>query len=210
MKGKTIWLLTAALAITLYSACELSEIDGAGDTGTDYSSDMGLDQSQYQTYHYVLIQDMEDPEVSEDTRTAGVDIYGVQLVKMGVTYNATQVHACAFGDGDNSRARDCNQVLGPPEGVCSATTSNPDYVSLGGLGGHIIVSFGSREEINTANEVRVYECGAAQNPTATAEYYDYFVGVSTDPQDANWVECVHGATGGSSCTVPVLPLVPIN
>lgn len=227
MKNKILWMaaiLTTGMAFGTIG-CELEEscdpatdpeceVSDAGDTGgggQDTNEDTG--GGQFQTYNYVLIVDEEDPDLSSPTSTAGVDIYGVQLVRSagGATFNASQVHACNFGSGDNDRATDCNQALGAPDSTCSPSSNSPTYVSLGGNdGGELIVSFGNLEEIVQGDQVIVYECGTAENPGATQEDYDFFVGVSTDPNASTWIECANDVTGTSTCTVPSLPQIPRN
>ena len=222
MKIRFLWLvavfaLGTGLALT---GCELQEscdpatdpdcvvADTGGDTGGN--TDMGTtDTGQGQSYHYVLIEDREPAGSSSQTHTAGADIFGVQLMKNGQTYNASDVHACNFGGGDNAHATDCTQALGVPVGDCS-TTRTADYVALGGQGGQLIVSFGTLEEIVTGNEIKVYECGAEHNPGALEEHYDAFVGVATDPNASTWQECIRQGTGETTCTVPSLPHVARN
>jgi hypothetical protein len=228
MTLKIHWLAVLCASVAMYglAGCELQEAcdpevtdceTPEGDTGGEADAgepDAGP-QPEYQTYHYVLIDDLEDPGTSSRTHTSGVDIFGVQLVAGGSTTNASQIHDCNFGTGDNGNARDCNQALGAPVGDCDSTTSNnpdfdADYVALGGLGGYLIVSFGSLEEIEEGDEIIVHECGQAQNSGATEEFYDYSVGVATDASDPNWLRICSRASGVSTCRVPSLPQVELN
>ena len=223
MKMRLMWLVAVfALGTSMaLTGCELQEscdpatdpdcvvADAASDTTT--GGDMGTSDTttEGQSYHYVLIEDREPAGSSSQTHTAGADIFGVQLVKNGTTFNASDYHVCNFGGGDNAHATDCTQALGTPVGDCS-TSRTADYVALGGEGGQLIVSFGQLEEILSGNEIKVYECGAEHNPGALEEHYDAYVGVSTSPSASTWVECVRGGTGESTCTVGTLPFVPRN
>ena len=99
-----------ATAVTL-TACPLEPSPGSSDADADggdadalVDGDTG-DSAPEATYHYVLIEDLEDPETSSPTHTAGVDVFGVQLSSGGETSDASQVHACNFGDGDNTREK---------------------------------------------------------------------------------------------------------
>ena len=219
-----LFCLTAELSIgvlVVHTGCELEEsCDPATDdscvvneadadtTTNDTSSNDTTDPGQ--SYHYLLIEDRENPDSSSPTHTAGVDIFGVQLTHTGGSpINASEVHACNFGSGDNAHATNCESALGTPVGQCS-TSGTADYVALGGQGGNLIVSFGALEEIVAGDEITVHECGRDQNPNATDEEYDAFYGVSTDPNASTWVECLRGASGEGSCTVGSLPFVPRN
>ena len=219
MKGKILGVVVLSTLVASYGflGCELSEsCDPAtddncevADTGT---TDTGgnEDTGSTQTYHYVMVEDLEDPGTSSPTHTAGVDIFGVQLIEGGRTHNASQVHEVRFGTGDNSNATDANQVLGVPDDDCDPSADTPSYVSLGGDGGYLIVSFGSLEEIVEGDDIVVHECGRAQNPGATDEHYDFFVGVATGASDPNWVTVCTRSTGVQTCRVPSLPQVPAN
>lgn len=183
------------------------------ETETDTSEDSGTPDAdtstEGQAYHYVFIADREDPDTSSPTHTAGVDIFGVQLNKGGSLINASEVHTCNFGSGDNAHATNCESALGTPVGNCS-TSGTADYVALGGAGGELVVSFGALEEIETGDQITVHECGREQNSGATDEEYDAFIGVSVDPNASTWVECLRGASGEGSCTVGSLPFVARN
>jgi hypothetical protein len=224
MKGsyRLLAVFCVAMAGAYLSACQLSEscdpntdpncvVDGGTDAGADTTVDTSTDEGGgFQTYHYVLIQDLENPNTSSPTHTAGVDIDAVGLTKNGAAeIYAAQVHECNFGPGDNAHATNCNLALGAPQNGCSPT-GTPDYVSLGGDGGYIIVSFTNLAEIDTGNTLRVYECGSQQNPGATAEHFDASVGVATTLNDPHWVACITNGTGIAECTVPNLPQVPNN
>ena len=215
-------LAAAALILGMaVTGCEMTEtcdpntdpdcvVEDAGNTTTDTGTQVDQGQ-QGQSYHYVLIEDRTTDERPD--QTGGADIAGVELVKSGSSFFASQVHWCEFGNFDNSDAEDCNQALGAPasgQGECNPSASVPDFVSLGGVGGQLIVSFGNLEEIVEGARIFVYECGRQQNPSAVDEPFDMRVGVATQPSDPNWLPCISNGTGIVDCTVPALPLANPN
>ncbi len=156
-------------------------------------------------YLYIMVVDLENSSTASATHTAGVDIDGIGLTVSGLPYFADNVESVVFGVGDNAGAQDGTQVLSVPENSCDAGA--PTFVSLGGDGGTLIVSFGEKTALNEGDVVTVYECGPQQTPGAIEEHYAIFVGVSPDPSADTWTTCTPDATGITSCTIPALPLV---
>lgn len=153
------------------------------------------DAASANTYTYVLIEDLED-----DT-TVGVDLDAVALMHGGTTYYADEWHEYITGPGiDSSNNTDCSQALGPPDNAAGECTSGDSFfVNLGGLGGSVVVSFDGRRELNTGDEIRVWDCGPVPDE------YRISVGVGSSVTDPNWVLCASVASGVSACTVPALP-----
>lgn len=173
------------------------------------ANDNGADEPTLASYRYVMVLDREDPSTSSASSTAGADIDAVAVAKTdGSIQYATRVEVCTFGGGDNSGATDCSQALDVPESGCSPDA--PDFVSLGGDGGTLVVGFASGVAMENGDVLIVYECGGDQNPGATDEDFDAYIGVSADTADANWVRCMADASGIAQCAIPNLPDVPID
>ncbi len=153
-------------------------------------------------YRFVMIRDTVPPAGFTGTQTEGVDIYGVQLFHtlLANPTDAQQVHDCQFGSGDNSAATDCEYVVATHESACSGDEGAADYVSLGGEGGYVIVSFGG-EVMSTDDIIRVYECETGTNGDNIEETYEVWTGVSTDPEDPSWLLCGDKMTGTEDCDV---------
>lgn len=150
---------------------------------------------------YVMVWDHESPETSSPTATSGVDIDAIKLDTGDESFFANEVVDCSFGPGDvGELAGDCGNALGPPEGGCDPEA--PDFVSLGGNGGVLIVSFGDGVEISSGNQITVFECGQHQNAEATAEVYDAHVGATTERSIRNWTTCIDHGMATSTCIVP--------
>ncbi len=164
--------------------------------GVDASTD---DVTEGQSYHYVLIEDLENPPSAGGR--AGADMDGVELINGSGSCYASTVHESGFGAGDDGDAQDTNQALGAPEGTCDAAPAT--WVSLGGDGGYLVVSFTGLAEIRTGDTLRIHSCDAVGGT------YDAMVGVSNTPSDPNWVQVITDATGTASATVPTLPIVPL-
>lgn len=98
-----------------------------------------------------------------------------------------------------------DMAIGPPnneQGQCTADDSY--YVSLGGLGGSLVVSFANLEAIEPGDMIKVYECG-----DGVEDAYQIHVGVGTSVNDPQWIVC--GQYGSvAECTVPELPDIPVN
>lgn len=207
---RALWILLAATLIT--SGCELTEecdpnTDPDCTTASPNPSESGTPTpTPTLPYLYVWVEDAGlDP--SEAVMTGGVDIEGVSVTPQGGSETfADQIHECVFGPDDNSDATNCAQALGDPGAACDMET--PDFVSLGGAGGYLIVSF-TGIEIQAGDTITVTECGAARNAIGVDERYDVLV--STDSSiSGSAVECVAGGAGVTSCTVPTLPDVPAS
>jgi hypothetical protein len=184
---------------------DLSESEDADSSSVDLSEEDNAEAEL--NFHYVMIEDLQNPDAPGSPLTTGVDIFGIQLEKDGTLFNASRIHSCEFGDGDNSFAQGCSNALGIPVPTCeSAGTEGAiaDYVSLGGIGGRLIVSFGDFEEIVEGNLIRVFECGTEQNPGELDEFYTTFIGASSDALSDSWTTCLLEGSGETECAVPVL------
>ena len=201
------------LVLALVGGLGACDPDDACDPATDAAcqpADTGTPSDGSLPYLYVEILDRAGEEEAA-SHTAGVDIVGVELVRAGIGTFADVVHHCSFGAEDNSAATNCTRALQRPvdgQGTCAATPApdKADYVSLGGVGGTLVVSFDTLR-LRQGDALRVYECGREHRPGAPEELYDVRIGVSPDPDDPSWVPCITGGTGIIECTVPKLPVV---
>ena len=183
--------------------CIASVCTSHGDAGGEADGDAGgeADADAGRPYFYVLV---EDQSTDPTGPTAGADIFGLSLVRGAAETFVTQVHEVEFGLGDTSAAMDVNVALGVPGDPSTACDpAAPGFVSLGGEGGALVVSFGTLEEVRSGDVIRVYACDRA-----VAEPYDVLVGTSTTVSSPEWFVCGTGLTGRADCTVPVLPVLP--
>lgn len=149
------------------------------------------------SFQYILVLD-RTPDGFAPTHAHGIDLYGIRLVRHdNSTLPAVQVEDCGFGEGDNMAASSCDSVLGEPDGRC-LEPSIPDWVSLAGEGGYIIVSFGEGVVFSEGDRIEVFECGAAN------EVYDVLVGSTADKETTDWVLSCVGVMNTVSCAVPEL------
>ena len=191
---------------TLNTTEDISESDDVDSSTADLSEEEDSGETAL-SYHYVMIEDLQTSDSPSAPMTAGVDIFGIQLEKDGTLFNASRIHTCEFGDGDNSFARDCSKALGIPVPSCESPGTEgavADYVSLGGIGGRLIVSFGDFEEIAEGDLIRVYECGLNLDPETVVEFYTTSIGSSSDASSDSWISCLPEGTGETECPVPML------
>jgi hypothetical protein len=184
-------VIALGLLAALTSACGTAGDDATTTTSTAIPT-------QGQAYTYVLVVDNEVP--AGPAGYEGADIDAIQLVTATGTFDAAQVVEVTFGVGDNINAADASSVLGAP-GSCS--DDSPLYVSLGGEGGYLIVSFTGLQEVHAGDTIRVSECG-------TASDYSVYVGVATSQSDPNWFALVTNASSDTDALVPTLPVIPGN
>ena len=209
----TAVVFAIAMSMSLLS-CEVEEAcdpetdpdcEANADGGTQQDGSTNMDGSaQSLSYAYVLIED------NESTSTTGIELDAVELIKGSQSFYATSVEACSQGPGiSGSSNTDCNQALGSPESSSDECTSSDSFfVNLGGQGGSIVVSFEGLTEVETGDTIRVYECGSSSS--GNYDEYTVKVGVSTSASDSNFVTCGSIGNGTSECTVPSLPIVPVN
>lgn len=170
------------------------DLGRVGDIAIHDGSDVGDGQSTG-VFQYVMVLD-RTPDGLAPTHAHGIDLYGIQLVRPDSTiFPAVQVEDCGFGEGDNQAASSCDVVLGDPAGRC-LDPEIPDWVSLAGEGGYIIVSFGEEVTFSSGDRIEVFECGAAN------EIYDVLVGSTAEKETADWVESCVGVMNAVSCAVP--------
>jgi len=196
------------------AACEMSEsCDPAtdpncvpADAGTDQTTDTGTDQPTSQTYHYVLIQDL-DQNASGDR--PGADIDAVELDKGGSPLYLARIEESGFGvEPPTGSNRNFSNALGAPQGTCigeaPADWDPTTFVSLGGVGGYLIGSFTGLAAIETGDELTVHACSGP-----ASESWNASVGVATTLTDPDWFQVMTGV-GVTSVTIPNLPVVPMN
>jgi len=153
---------------------------------------------------YVRIVDAGEPGAASASGTAGADIDGLQLSQDGRILYATAVQSMQQGSGEVSEAASVSDaVFGAPQNDCSPQA--PTFLSLGGEGGEVVVSFGSLQPLSEGDLLTVFECGKDQQATSTDDLYDVWVGTEADPNSGTWSRCVTAGTGIESCLVPPLP-----
>lgn len=209
----TIARVLLAIAL-LSSGCELNETcdpntdpgckPPVGDGGTD--TDAKAIKSLPYTFVYVA-------DLTSDGRNGvgGADIIGIELIQGGSSFYASQVHSCEFGALDNSLAKNCNVAQGVPTQDPQSCPTPPvagqaDFVSLGGTGGSLIVSFGLLKPIFTGDQIIVHACKRLTGD----ELYNVYVGPSAQPSDPQWVSVIASGEGTQQGVVPTLPAVPSN
>jgi hypothetical protein len=153
-------------------------------------------------YQYVRIVDLGDADGSVEG-TPGVDIDGIELVRGGEVYFATRYEELAFGaDPVDGLAANAGLAMGAPQGTCDP--SSPDFVSLGGAGGALTVSFGDRQAFGPGDTVRVHECGDDSAESDVTERYEITLAPAVDSPAEEWVVCLVSGSGVSECKVPEL------
>jgi hypothetical protein len=153
-------------------------------------------------YRYVMVVDKVNPDRSSDSHTVGADISAVSLFHnvLKEEIPASDIPLCEFGPGDNVDAQNCEYALGDSSDLCRTDDATAiDYVSLGGVGGHLIAVFDG-EVIDDKDIVRVYECARREFGDRKYDYYDIFVGTNDDPTDPSWVLCEEWATYVTDCS----------
>ena len=222
MKTRHQWfVIVAAGLVGFYSAaCELNEscdpavdadcvaADASGDSNTGSDAGQEVDQTQSQTYNYVLVED-QDQNASGDT--PGADIDAVELNQGGASIYLARIEQSGFGLGQAELQAltgngNPNNLIGPPVTDCSRQDDKDQFYSLGGEGGFFIGSFTGLAEIQTGDTIRVHVCDVG----AQSETWDLSVGVATDVSADTFVPCITGGLGTTDCTVPNLPAVPLN
>ena len=156
-----------------------------------HSDSGGSDIPVGATYLSVIIVDLT-AEASSSTNTAGVDICGVFAEnRYGERIPPFSVDNCRFGSGDNSAATVCDSFA---RDTCYCDPNDPDFVSLGGRGGSLVVGF--YPPLADGDRVVVHEC-AIENDS-----YDLFVGQTTNPDAPSSNYCGRFVDSSGSCLLP--------
>jgi len=165
-------------------------------------------------FKYVRIDDLSPAETSATKEDPGVDIDAVVLVKQGSggTHYATRVAGYRRGDGDSTLkdnfAFDPQAAVGKPDSFVSYPTNtdtchyyvNPQaakkqytFVSLGGVGGYLILEMGAVIETGDKLDVlEVSDCKLANTissngQTAVKEPEGFRVQISvSEKADGKW------------------------
>jgi hypothetical protein len=174
-----------------------NDATNADDVGDADDVEADADAEPVLPLRYVRIDDLTTLD-NDSNGTAGADIHAIELDQGGRRTLAVQVDECTFGSLDNATANDCNDALNSSGASCNPAT--PEFVSLGGEGGSVVVSFGV--DISPSATIRVYECGTTASPTSTPEHYSVSVGTTADPTSEDWFVCLARGTDITSCTVP--------
>ena len=142
-------------------------------------------------YIYVLVEDLSRDEGGEGP---GADIDAISVTVRGVELFATGVVDFSLGGGS---WLDPTEALGAPDSACTAT----NFVSLGGLGGYLMVEFGAL--FSSGDSVTVYELGVTTCPNQPQWIdEDYRVSVSVSTNFGDFIEIGVGGTGLNTIVVP--------
>ncbi len=208
----TVTAMVAALSFAL-TGCELEdETDG---TDTTVAPDTaGTDTTPvvtYQEYTYVRIDDLS---AEADTPDGGADIDAIVLSKGGTEFYADSVEAYEHGGGLGSELDPAEALNGPDafEDWPDTDTCRVDggFVSLGGLGGHLIVHMSA--VIEAGDALTVLEVGGCDfdGGTAIIEPVDVYVSVAAEFDQAHWVSLGEGSGPEVFFTIPALTDVPLG
>ena len=150
-------------------------------------------------YAAVLIEDFSLPEPGDEA--PGVDIDAICIDRDGEELCAENAEDFDILGNDNNFT-DVRLALGPPDSGCEAE----NFVSLGGMGGYIVVSFGEMS-IESGDEIVVFELGPSLCPEQSEwvdDEYDVSLSVSvTCNGDADCFEFI--GSGGPGQNVFVVP-----
>jgi hypothetical protein len=225
--SRKLSLLTVLAAASLglgLAGCEMNEAcdpatdpecvptDTGGDTTTDTGQDVGQDVSQFQTYHYVLVEDLDTSPAGD---RPGADIDAVELRSGNQSIYLSEIREFNRGAGEppaNAANRNFNNALGAPQRQCVGLTNPRDwdpttFVSLGGVGGYFIAQFTNLAEIRAGDRITVHACAGAQS-----EQWEVTVGVASALNSPTWqqINPLGRGVGTADFTVPNLPNIPRN
>ncbi len=170
----------ASMALVL-NACELEEDDPeTSDTVTPPNDTVDPDtndttEPQGQPYRYVRIDDLSTTGTSAD---AGADIDAIILAKAGGgTFYAESVEGFVHGGGAGDALDPANALNAPKAfsnypatDYCRVSSVDNLYVSLGGVGGYLIVRMGDKIEANDV--LKVLEVGGCSGPGSDGKTYN--------------------------------------
>ncbi|MEO1270384.1 MAG: hypothetical protein AAFX99_20045, partial [Myxococcota bacterium] len=170
-----------------------STSNGSGSTGTSSSGTgtTGTSNGPNTTFNFVLVEDMSPNSGGE---SPAADIDSISTTIQGIETFATSVEDFSLGGGSNL---DTNQALGAPDSGCTAT----NFVSIGGVGGYLLVSFG--RSFSSGDAVTVYELGPTTCPNQTNwidEDYRILISISSNLSD--FIEIGQGGAGVNTVVIP--------
>lgn len=210
-------------------ACEIEEDADAvdNDTGTtatcEPACDTGFhcvgttcveDEANNLEYRFVRVDDLS---AKSETPDGGADIDSITIFKQdGAVGYADEVKAYEHGGG-NGDALDTSQALGAPDAfydypdtdLCEVGDDTTDdmFLSLGGLGGYLVVHMSETiEEGDTLEVLEVGDCDFGSG-TAIPEDVEVSVSVAEDPDNTYWVNLGSGTGPDISFVIPNLPEV---
>jgi len=204
-----------ALVFLLAAGCEL-DIGDLFDTSDATDSDSTDTDTEVDTpipYHYVRIDDLSDGGSGD---TAGADIDAVALIEEvsgpdtdSSGFQTTYVAEVMMYSPEGEATGDPAKVLGEPDASDISTCTETGWsVSLGGMGGQLILRFESA--IDYGDTLRVHEVGdcidITKQPVAT-EPLQVSVGTSPDPMSTWHVIATDTTEAVSVISVPQLPVV---
>jgi hypothetical protein len=194
-------------------SCSLEESDMPADTNEDDVDDEeegeepdegGEETGTDIVYRFLLIEDLTQGVTGP---YPGVDLDAVTLTKAeGGDFYVTGVDDAELADGATNEANNLSAIMGAPDDNCEANSER--FVSLGGEGGYIVVSFGTDIEdvhFEEGDTLTIHEIGG----TACDGQYDddpYRASIQVSVMDAQgmFVELGEG-DGEATLSVPALP-----
>lgn len=229
--GKLRYVLTliaacAALGLAL-TGCEIEDDADAQDATSNTGNDTGTTTTPGDTttpttpatlpYRYVRIDDLS---TTADTINGGADIDAVYVDKggTGTLVYADNVEAFLHGGGfaEGPDLDPLNATGAPDSFFAFPDTAECDadngFVSLGGVGGYIILRMGSDDQIEVGDAVGVLEVGGCDfggNNPAIIEEVEVSVSVANQP-DSTWTSLGTGEGPLIEISVTSLPDVPAN
>ena len=166
----------------------------------------------YLNYRFVRIDDKSATDASED---GGADIDAVLLFKGGSGEYITASDVVAYEHGGlPSEQFDSTEALGAPDAfydypITETCAVDGGFVSLGGIGGYLVLEFAEGTSFDDGDTISVLEVGNRQwsGGTAIEDPIDVSVSVSRDPDTSVW-EYIGGGVGPEiSMTIQGLPKV---
>ena len=146
--------------------------------------------TEYLDYRFVRIDDLSP---MSETPDGGADIDSIILFKSdGSPYYATEVKGFNHGGGAGTELNPEDSLNAPDafEDYPSVDNCRVDggFVSLGGLGGYLIVQIDPATEIENGDILTVLEVGGCDfdGGTAIIEEVEVAVSVGSDPNDPHW------------------------
>jgi hypothetical protein len=180
-----------------------NDTNNATNNATNNDTNNDVNNVATNTYRFVLV---EDETVNTSGRSPGADLDAIEVVKNGGgSFYATAVEDITFGPDDGNEALTQENILGAPDDNCAG--SDATGVALGGVGGYVIVSFGTDAQdvtIENGDSIRVHEIGSTSCP---GQFDDdpYSVSVSVSTSLGDFIEIATDVNGDGAVSVSGLP-----
>jgi len=193
---KFLSILAVMILGSAFMACDFGSDD---DDTTTPEADSYIEADEYTDddagggieNHWELVMIIDSPDNTVDTCNAGnpgADIDAVELYRDGDVYGwANSVEAldtdiwggawpCDNADNDKD---DPDEMLGQADGTASSDEGFSGYFSLNGRTAYLLMS----DIMENGDELVIYEMFNAENPDATIEDYQVYLGYYTNDGD---------------------------